>query len=188
MTLTQAQEREFYIYKHALELVRDRKNQVCEDFELCTHAACQSSCEAFFIALAALDGKLEEYERSANQGQEGSPAEGRRRLEPPRQQVREAGGEPGDATVVVRGDRGEAVTLRTRLIHCDELVLHSPGTCIYCDEHGALLQSERIQKAVAYTDQMPLTEGVLLLPCPAWQKRGANCQVWGGNRPRTDVS
>lgn len=87
--------------------------------------------------------------------------------------------------MVVRGDRGEEVTLTTRLIHCDELVLHSPGVCTYCDEFGADLQHERYLKAVAYTDQMPLASmAVLLLPCPAWQARGANCQAWPGNTPK----
>jgi hypothetical protein len=177
-------------YRRALEEIKTEQGKVCENFELCTHLACQSSCASWFIADKALNPETyrSDDERAADQGQEGRPAEGRSRVEPSRQQVREAGGQQGHETVVVRGDRGEAVTLEIRLIHCDPLVLHSPGTCIHCDEHGLDLQCERLQKMVAFTDWMPLPATTHCLPCPAWQARGANCQVWGGNQPKSDAT
>lgn len=42
----------------ALRLIKDEEGRVCEDFELCTHRACQSSCAAWFIAEAALNGEV----------------------------------------------------------------------------------------------------------------------------------
>jgi len=38
----------------ALEEVKERKNQVCEGYELCRHVGCASSYEAFAIADKAL--------------------------------------------------------------------------------------------------------------------------------------
>jgi hypothetical protein len=40
--------------REALQDIKDRKNQVCEGFELCQHPVCTSSYEAFAIADAAL--------------------------------------------------------------------------------------------------------------------------------------
>jgi len=42
----------------ALQRIKDEEGKVCDNFELCDHRACQSSCSAWFIAEAALDGKV----------------------------------------------------------------------------------------------------------------------------------
>lgn len=63
-----------------------------------------------------------------------------------------------------------------RGIHCDPLVLHSPGVCFFCDEHGSDLQAIRAEKLIAFTDDI----GYVHLPCPARAARGDACQEWGG--------
>lgn len=45
---------------HALRMIKSECGQVCDDFELCTHRSCQSSCNAWFIAEAALSGRLDQ--------------------------------------------------------------------------------------------------------------------------------
>jgi hypothetical protein len=45
---------------HALRMIKNECGQVCDDFELCTHRSCQSSSNAWFIAEAALSGRLDE--------------------------------------------------------------------------------------------------------------------------------
>ena len=42
------------IYKKALEEIVKTQGKVCEDFELCVHESCQSSCASWFIADKAL--------------------------------------------------------------------------------------------------------------------------------------
>lgn len=85
--------------------------------------------------------------------------------------------------------------------HCDWRVLHSPGSCVYCDCHPDW-QRARTEGRVLFTDD-PRNEAIVerelefglavgvgpddqdgWLSCPAWRARGANCQVWGGNVPR----
>ena len=79
--------------------------------------------------------------------------------------------------------------------HCDWRVLHSPGTCQYCDMHPDW-QAERMSAGVLFTDDARnsvlieeiLAKGVCHIndvrPCPAQLARGDRCQIWGGNKPR----
>jgi hypothetical protein len=53
-TLIEQQQFRIHKYEKALREIKERKDQVCEDFELCTHPACKSSYEAFAIADQAL--------------------------------------------------------------------------------------------------------------------------------------
>lgn len=46
------------IYKRALEEIVKTQGKVCNEYELCTHVACESSAKSWFIADRALkDGK-----------------------------------------------------------------------------------------------------------------------------------
>lgn len=71
--------------------------------------------------------------------------------------------------------------------HCDEWVLHSPGTCVYCDKH-AKWQRARIELGILFTNDV-WPEGTLgLRPCPATLFRPAEkIHRWGGNIPRDEV-
>jgi len=42
------------IYKKALEEIVNTQGKVCEEFEICDHIACKSSCASWFIADKAL--------------------------------------------------------------------------------------------------------------------------------------
>lgn len=39
------------------------------------------------------------------------------------------------------------------LVHCDDLVLHEPGECTYCDEHGKRAQRRRIDFGIPFSGQ-----------------------------------
>lgn len=66
------------------------------------------------------------------------------------------------------------------LPHCDQRVLHRPGTCRYCDEHPEM-QATRMIWGIAYTGESPK---VGELPCPSDAIRGqAGAHVWLGNQP-----
>lgn len=66
--------------------------------------------------------------------------------------------------------------------HCDPRVLHSPGQCIYCDEHKDW-QEKRIADKVNFTGQN--FEGLSL--CPADRARGIGlAHQWEGNQPRVE--
>lgn len=63
--------------------------------------------------------------------------------------------------------------------HCDAMILHSPGACVYCDEHPTLQQS-RIDGRVAFSDDKNPAAG--LLPCPSTLTRTAEVRdLWHGN-------
>lgn len=68
--------------------------------------------------------------------------------------------------------------------HCDPLILHSPGTCSYCDLHPDW-QAYRKQAGIAFSDtptETALMEGIV--PCPSTYYRTARKRdLWGGNRP-----
>ena len=51
------------IFQEALEEIKKYEGRVCEEFELCTHASCQSSYNSWSIADEALNGR-----RLPNQG------------------------------------------------------------------------------------------------------------------------
>lgn len=63
--------------------------------------------------------------------------------------------------------------------HCDELVLHAPGECEICDKYAPQAQQQRITDGVNFTGHNDPNKQ----PCPAWVRRGANCQKWQGNAP-----
>jgi hypothetical protein len=73
---------------------------------------------------------------------------------------------------------GRTVFVKTRSIHCDEKVLHRPGTCYFCDEHGADLQAARENVGVNFTGENDPSKA----PCPA-DRRGSNPHDWPRNRP-----
>lgn len=68
--------------------------------------------------------------------------------------------------------------------HCDQLVLHSPGTCEYCDRHPEW-QQYRSAAGIAFSDMSERdVEANGLVPCPSTYRRSAEVRdLWGGNRP-----
>lgn len=63
--------------------------------------------------------------------------------------------------------------------HCDNLVLHEPLSCRYCDQFPKRQQS-RITNGMAFTGQTSVSE---LLLCPAEvNRRLADIERWPGNR------
>lgn len=68
--------------------------------------------------------------------------------------------------------------------HCDQLILHSPGACRYCDDHP-VWQDARTVAGIAFsdtTDNEVLEAG--LTPCPSTRRRAAEVRDrWGGNVP-----
>lgn len=67
--------------------------------------------------------------------------------------------------------------------HCDQRILHKPGTCLYCDGHP-LWQELRDAWGIAFTGETPIADQ---LPCPADHARPAGSEAdhrqWGGNKP-----
>lgn len=68
--------------------------------------------------------------------------------------------------------------------HCDQLILHSPGTCEYCDRHVDW-QAYRAAAGIAFSDMSAAdvaSNG--LAPCPSTYRRSAEARDrWGGNVP-----
>lgn len=62
--------------------------------------------------------------------------------------------------------------------HCDDLVLHAPGQCEYCDKVPRW-QAWRVENGVNFTGEKDPNKK----PCPAEVVRGDDCQVWHGNKP-----
>lgn len=67
--------------------------------------------------------------------------------------------------------------------HCDQMILHAPGECQYCDAYPDW-QRLRYDWGVAFTGHEIGRDGAVV-PCPADVSRpdGAH-QMWGGNRPK----
>ena len=64
--------------------------------------------------------------------------------------------------------------------HCDQSVLHAPGTCPYCDDRPQW-QALRVVWRIAYTGEQP-TDGQIA--CPSDFRRGlGGAHVWPGNTP-----
>lgn len=62
--------------------------------------------------------------------------------------------------------------------HCDELVLHAPGECKYCDLFPAR-QSSRIKNLINFTGHRERG----CSPCPSEKRRAfESINRWGGNR------
>ncbi len=73
--------------------------------------------------------------------------------------------------------------------HCDQMVLHAPGDCGYCDEHPEWQVLRRVW-GIAFTGHAPglvypdYPAAGYQLPCPSDLRRGqGGAHVWGGNRP-----
>lgn len=69
--------------------------------------------------------------------------------------------------------------------HCDALILHSPGTCQYCDRHPDW-QALRSAQGIAFSDT---SDDVIrdhnLIPCPSTVRRTRDLRDrWPGNTPR----
>lgn len=68
--------------------------------------------------------------------------------------------------------------------HCDSRILHSPGTCRYCDMRPDW-QALRSAQGIAFSDMS--TEAALehgLVPCPSTYYRAADVRdMWGPNNP-----
>jgi hypothetical protein len=73
----------------------------------------------------------------------------------------------------------------TQFPHCDSLILHSPGTCVYCDRHPDW-QQYRMGAGIAFSDYDEATvEELRLIPCPSTARRPAEVRdQWYGNVPR----
>jgi hypothetical protein len=76
-----------------------------------------------------------------------------------------------------KSEFGGVRSLIRQFPHCDQRILHAPGECEYCDQHGEW-QSLRVAWGIAFTGWSPEeTE----LPCPADNARGDNHKKWAGN-------
>lgn len=64
--------------------------------------------------------------------------------------------------------------------HCDAKILHSPGVCVYCDEHPDW-QAYRLAAGVNFSD----TDDPQLAPCPSTHFRSGEIRDrWYGNVPK----
>lgn len=67
--------------------------------------------------------------------------------------------------------------------HCDDLVLHAPRQCEYCDRHQSW-QVARIRLGIAFTGNAWNEKGTTLRPCPATLLRSVETiERWYGNVP-----
>lgn len=70
--------------------------------------------------------------------------------------------------------------------HCDDLVLHAPRQCEYCDRHQSW-QVARIRLGIAFTGNAWNEKGTTLRPCPATLLRSVETiERWYGNVPTTE--
>lgn len=64
--------------------------------------------------------------------------------------------------------------------HCDQLILHAPDSCLYCDDYPDL-QAYRQILGIAFSGDEPTGEQ---LPCPSTARRSTETiNRWPGNRP-----
>jgi hypothetical protein len=64
--------------------------------------------------------------------------------------------------------------------HCDSLVLHAPGECVYCDRYPDA-QAKRVADGVNFTGEHDTSKAM----CPAEARRALlKIERWGGNVPR----
>lgn len=66
--------------------------------------------------------------------------------------------------------------------HCDALILHSPGTCEFCDRRPEW-QRLRAAQGIAFSDYSnEVVEQNNLVPCPSTYRRSAEVRDrWPGN-------
>lgn len=66
--------------------------------------------------------------------------------------------------------------------HCDSSILHSPGSCEYCDHYPDWQQYRKFAR-IAFTDQQPVPDG--FAPCPStWFRSSLIRDLWSGNTPK----
>lgn len=69
-------------------------------------------------------------------------------------------------------------------VHCERLVLHSPGICIYCDKEPEE-QKRRIILSIQFTDEVDIRDH--RAPCPAIAARGkTSVNRWYGNVSKSE--
>jgi hypothetical protein len=67
--------------------------------------------------------------------------------------------------------------------HCDQMILHAPGVCEYCDRHPDW-QELRTVWGINFTGERHPER----TPCPAEQARSLrNIERWAGNVPTSHV-
>lgn len=65
--------------------------------------------------------------------------------------------------------------------HCDQAILHSPGSCWACDQYPDW-QEYRIRSLIAFSDEDPVPDGKA--PCPSTYFRNPQTRdLWPGNTP-----
>lgn len=66
--------------------------------------------------------------------------------------------------------------------HCDNLVLHAPTVCMFCDKHPKQ-QQQRIKDKINFTGQ----NNPNFKPCPSTLRRSLETiENWHGNVPMTE--
>lgn len=88
-------------------------------------------------------------------------------------------------SVSVDNDYTDVLGTTPQFPHCDTLILHTPGVCVYCDRHPDW-QQYRSAIGMAFSD-MPADRVLAnnLLPCPSTAHRPAEVRDrWYGNQPR----
>ncbi len=67
---------------------------------------------------------------------------------------------------------------RAYMPHCDQRVLHRPGTCVYCDKFPDLQHAREVMM-INFTD----TNDRDKVPCPStWFRSRETIERWPGNR------
>lgn len=78
----------------------------------------------------------------------------------------------------------QAETELEQFPHCDQRVLHQPGSCEFCDRHPGWQALREAWGISSFTGCAP---GPGMLPCPADAARPAGSSAdhrrWGGNKP-----
>lgn len=86
-------------------------------------------------------------------------------------------------------DYTDVMGTNVQMPHCDQLILHSPGACEYCDRHPEW-QQYRSAAGIAFSDMSSEdveTHG--LVPCPSTYRRSAEIRDrWGGNVPKPNAT
>jgi hypothetical protein len=88
--------------------------------------------------------------------------------------------------VEVGGDYTDRLGTAIKFPHCDALILHSPGTCQFCDLHPDW-QALRSAQGIAFSDDTDeIVQRHSLVPCPSTYRRSAEIRDrWHGNVPAT---
>lgn len=86
-------------------------------------------------------------------------------------------------------DYTDVMGTNVQMPHCDQLILHSPGTCEYCDRHPEW-QQYRSASGIAFSNMSNEdVEKHGLVPCPSTYRRSAEVRDrWGGNVPKPVIT